>query len=133
MMEEYIIKNIKIPKTFIKDFFSIAKESYSDNEFIIDLEIIAKWLQVQKKHLKRLLVKNFKLDYDFTIEKIRVPNEKNITCVMIKEKILLTPDCFKELAMLSQTERAVLVCRYFLDLEKIVKKYHRIIEDNLKT
>jgi hypothetical protein len=36
----------------MKDFFIIAKEEYSDNELIIDFDIMCKWLNVRKDNLK---------------------------------------------------------------------------------
>lgn len=44
---------------------------------------------------------------------------------------MLTPDTFKELCMLSRTEKAKSVRKYFLEIEKLIKKYHEVIKEKL--
>lgn len=39
-MEQFLVKFSTIPQSFIKDFFMIAKEEYTDNELIIDFTVI---------------------------------------------------------------------------------------------
>jgi len=68
-MESFIKQFSKVPENFINDFFIIAKEEYSDNEIIIDFEIVVKWLNVRKDSLKKILVDNFEEKFDYTIEK----------------------------------------------------------------
>lgn len=68
-MENFIKQHSTVPQKFITDFFIIAKEEYSDNEIIIDLSVIAKWLNVDKSDIKKILIKNFEEHFDYTIEK----------------------------------------------------------------
>jgi len=119
-----------IPKDFAKDFMIIAKEEYLDNEIIINLEIISKWLKSRKSDIKKILIKNFEEKFDYTIEKIKEPHDNGIGA-SIKEKILVTPNCFKELCMISQTEKAKQVRKYFINLEKLVKRYYETIKESL--
>lgn len=62
---------------------------------------------------------------------------------MIKEIILLTPDCFKRLCLLSKTKKGEDVRTYFIELEKLINNYKnyiieglnntvKILENNLK-
>ena len=71
-MENFLRKYSKVPNGFIDDFFHIAKESYRSDEFTIDFDVVAKWLCVQKGHLKEVLLRNFEEGYDYTMEKIKI-------------------------------------------------------------
>ena len=104
-MEEFLKKYSKVPNGFISDFFNLNKESYIDNEFMIDFDKIVKWLTIRKDNLKRLLIANFEQNYDYIIEKEK-RRHKNYKGGNLVEIITLTPDCFKELCMLSQTAKA---------------------------
>ena len=72
-MENFLTQFTMIPKDFAKDFMIIAKEEYLDNEIIINLEIISKWLKSRKSDIKKILIKNFEEKFDYTIEKIKEP------------------------------------------------------------
>ena len=130
-MEKFIKTYSDVPNGFVDDFFNI-KGTDSGNKFNINLDIVSKWLTVQKVHLKRLLINNFEKDYDYVIEFIRLihSNGKGSTR---KENIFLTSDCFKELCMLSQTRKAREVRKYFLSVEKLLSRYHHYIETNLRS
>ena len=49
--EEFINKYSFVNSKFVKDFFNIIKEDYIEryNEFLIDSEILRKWLQINIK------------------------------------------------------------------------------------
>lgn len=125
-MEEFLKKYSDIPNEFITDFYSIAKEEYNQMMPIIDFDTVVKWLGVQKGHLKRLLEAKFekKGDYEIIEKRYKVSSGKTI-----EKKIYLTPDCFKELCMLSQTAKAKDVRKYFLSMEKLVSRYYVEIHD----
>jgi phage anti-repressor protein len=121
-MEDFLYKFSTLPKDFIKDFFIVAKEEYEDNEIIIDFEIVCKWLKVFKENLKKILLKNFEELYDYTIEK-KQKKQINSTGKTTYYEILITPNCFKEICMISQTDKAKEVRKYFIEMEKLIKKY----------
>lgn len=125
-MEEFLKKYSDVPNEFLRDFFSIAREEYNQLMPIIDFDIVVKWLDVQKAHLKRLLINKFdkKTDYEIIEKKYKVSSGKTH-----EEKIYLSPDCFKELCMLSQTAKAKQVRSYFLSMEKLVGRYHTEIHE----
>ena len=127
-MEEFLKKFSDVPNKFIEDFYSIAKEEYRENDFAIDFDQVVNWLNVTKGHLKRLLVDNFEEEYDFVIEKEKV---KHRTGASIRENIFLTSNCFKELCMLSRTEKAKQVRKYFISMENLIKRYHEMIKERL--
>ena len=129
-MQNFLKKYSDVPSGFVKDFFEISKESYNSNEFAINFMTVIKWLKVRKDHLKRLLLKNFEEDYDYTIQKIKIKNKKR-NGSNYQDLIYITPDCFKELCMISQTTKAKQVRKYYLSIEKLIKKYHQHIQDKL--
>jgi phage anti-repressor protein len=129
-MEQFLKQFSTLPPDFITDFFIIAKEEYMDNEIIIDFSHVAKWLNVIKENLKKKLIKHFEEKFDYTIEKIK-KKQINSNGATIYEKILITPNCLKELCMISQTTKAKGVRKYFIEMEKLVKRYFETIKDEM--
>jgi len=129
-MQAFLKKYSDVPVGFIEDFFNIAKEDYRHDELSVYFDNVVKWLDVQKAHLKRLLIDKFEKDYDYIIKEMKVKN-KNGRGANYVELIKITPDCFKELCMLSQTAKAKEVRKYYLTIEKLMKKYHELIEEKL--
>jgi phage anti-repressor protein len=127
-LEDFIVKRSNIPKKFLEDFFNLGGNNYGDTYKNIDFDDIVKWLDINKSNLKRLLVTNFKIMDDYTEEKILVKN-KNRGANYVS-KIMLTPDCFKELCMLSQTEKAKGVRKYYIVAEGLLRDhFEQIIND----
>lgn len=129
-MEEFLKHFSTIPGEFINDFFIIAKEEYLDNEIIIDFDIICKWLKVLKENLKKVLVKNFEKDFDYKINTIK-KKHKNTKRTSIFDVITITPNCLKELCMISQTNKAKEVRKYFIEMEKLIKRYFETIKKEM--
>ena len=120
-LEDFIVKNSNIPKKFLTDFFNLGGDSYGDTYKNINFDDIVNWLEINKNNLKRLLVANFKIMDDYTEEKILVKNKKRGANYI--SKILLTPDCFKELCMLSQTEKAKGIRKYYIIAEGLLRDH----------
>jgi phage anti-repressor protein len=129
-MEQFLKQFSTIPYDFITDFYVIAKEEYTDNEIIIDFTNVSKWLNVLKENLKKILIKNFEEGFDYTIENIK-KKQVNSRGATIYEKILITPNCLKELCMISQTKKAKEVRKYFIEMEKLVKRYAETIKEEM--
>jgi phage anti-repressor protein len=129
-MENFINQFTTIPKKFIKDFYAIAKEDYSENEKVINFEVVCDWLNVKKEHLKRILVKNFEKEFDYTLEKISIKHKQD-NKVSIRNKILLSSNCFKEICMISQSKKAKEVRKYFIEMEKLIIRYHETIKEEM--
>lgn len=121
-MEKFVRKYTSVPKKFIDDFFYISNENYRNNDLVIKFELVYEWLETDKSDLKKVLVKNFSEKIDYTIEKIKVKNRNRGSNYV--DKIMITPDCFKHLCMISHTKKAKEVRIYYLELENIVKRYH---------
>ena len=61
-LSEYLKKYSTISSSFIDDFYALYNYNTNDDDFVINLEILAKWLKAEKKHLKELklwLIKYF--------------------------------------------------------------------------
>ena len=129
-MESFLKQFSTIPHDFIIDFYIISKEEYTDNDLVIEFEKVYKWLNVNKSDLKKVLIKHFELEYDYSIEKIKI-KQINSNGANISEKILITPNCFKELCMVSNTKKAKEVRKYFIEMEKLIKKYYELIKEEM--
>jgi len=146
-LEKFLIKESKINKDFIKDFFGIQKNKVYEKykPFTIDLDDIAYWLDAKKGNLKDTLIKNYLNNIDYIIESydddggnfLLLPNQKqkihgnasnkNDQGGHNKELILLTSECFKMLCMRSKTKKANKVRQYYIDLEKLIDQYKDLI------
>ncbi len=125
-MDKFLKKTADVPNDFIDDFFNISGDECIKN---IDFDIAVKWLNVIKGNLKRLLIDNFEEKYDYNIEKINTKNKNGKGNHY--EQILLTPDCFKELCMMSNTEKGRQVRKYYIAIEKLLKQYHQMIDNEI--
>ena len=124
-LEDFLITHSKINKTFIYDFFMIQKIG-KDSEykpFIMDLELIAKWLDTGKKDLKDTLKASYIENVDYRVMGV---NRNNLKKSKKSKnlggrpyiKIYITSDCFKLLCMRSRTAKSEEVRKYYLELEK---------------
>lgn len=129
-MEQFLQQHSSLPKEFIKDFYSIAKEEYRAHQLIINFDVVCKWLQVTSGNLKRTLINNFEDKYDYTIERLTKNKKSGGTFFY---KIMITPNCFKELCMISQTTKAKEVRKYFIEMERLVKQYYEMIQKEVYT
>ncbi len=129
-MEKFLCQFSTLPKKFIKDFFIIAKEEYNDTECVIDFDAMCAWLNVRKDHLKEILVKHFEKDYDYVIES-KKKKQQNSTGLTTYNEILITPNCFKELCMISQSAKAKEVRKYFIEMERLIKRYNNDIKETM--
>ena len=127
-LEDFIIKRSNISKDFLRDFFNLGGDTYGDTYKNINFDDVVKWLDVVKNNLKRLLKDNFNIMDDYTEEKILVKNNKRGANYV--SKIMLTPDCFKELCMLSQSAKAKGVRKYYIIVEGLLRDhFEQIITD----
>ena len=129
-MEQFLKQFSTIPNDFIIDFYVIAKEEYTDNEIVINFDIVCKWLNIRKDSLKRVLIKHFEKNFDYKINIIK-KKHNNTDRTSTYDDILITPNCLKELCMISQTAKAKEVRKYFIEMEKLVKRYAETIKEEM--
>ena len=101
-LKEFLKKYSTLSNDFIDDFYFIYDfNELNNNDFIINLEIISKWLGSEKGKLKKTLLKSYNKNMDWIIKK----EKEGKISKSNKEIILLTPDCFKRLCLLSKTKK----------------------------
>jgi phage anti-repressor protein len=127
--KDFLKKYSNLNNEFIDDFNNIYEFKEDDNnDYIIDLELVSKWLETRKRKLKETLVQSYNKNIDYIIQK-----EKNGKISKSnKEIILLTPDCFKRMCLLSRTKKAEEVRTYYMELEKLLNNYKDYIIEGLK-
>ena len=139
-LEEFLIQKTNINKKFITDFFGIQKdELYKEYKpFIINIEVVAYWLDANKKDLKETLINSYQKNIDYIFEVFSVTRLKTIG-KDIKNiggrpniTILITIDAFKRLCMRSKTKNAEKIRNYYIKLEKLVDEYKDVIIANMK-
>lgn len=62
-----------VNSSFVKDFYSIIKEDYIERytEFLIDSEILRKWLQINsRRKFNDTIKRSYKKNIDYKINKI---------------------------------------------------------------
>jgi phage anti-repressor protein len=127
-------------KLFLVNFYCYLKYD-PDNDFIIDLGKIWKWLGYSRiEDCKRVLIKesnNFKENKDYIIQKsdenyfpqiggkknnskIKEENIKKETRGRKPDITLLTINCFKRLCMKSRTDKADQIHEYYIKLENVL-------------
>ena len=127
---------------FISSFYSFLHYK-KDNDFVIDLNDIWKWLGFSRKDpAKRLLEKNFEKEKDYIILlSIKTTANNSITNNNIKilggvgfnkEIILMNINTFKKLCLKSKTKKADIIHDYYIKLEEILMSFVHEELDELK-
>jgi phage anti-repressor protein/predicted GIY-YIG superfamily endonuclease len=96
----------------------------------MDLDVVAKWLNIEKGKLVKTLRESYVIDIDYVVCKAQKPNIWSKGGNNYK-KVLLTPDCFKRLCMRSRSAKSEEVRTYFIQLESLIIKYHTYIEEGM--
>ena len=121
-LQDYLKKFSVVSNKFIDDFFSLYQYNTKESEFVIDLEVLTKWLGAKKGTIKDTLKNSYTKNIDYTETIIRNGVNGRPT-----EKVMLTPDCMKRLCMVSRTKKAEDVRSYFIELEKHINQYKDVI------
>lgn len=122
-LQEFLVKYSKIDGKFIKDFIDIQQSDFTrDNyPYIIDLEIISKWLQISEKKLRRTLCKSYKENIDYII------SNKNDT----QKSFVITVEGFKKICFKTKSAISEKIINYYLSLESLVVEYQKQIISEL--
>lgn len=129
--ETFINKYSFVNSKFVKDFYNIIKEDYIEryNEFLIDSEILRKWLQINmKRSFNDTIKKSYKKNIDYKTEKIKKTlgsGGHNL------EVITLTPEAAKKICLSTNSKMGGQVQQYFLDLEVALYKYKNYIIEGM--
>lgn len=122
-----------VPKKFIDDFFSLYdyENPIKATDYTINLEKLAKWLDVPKFGLSQTLHRNFKKDLDYTEKLVKRPANSVHKYGNNHKKIMITPECMKRMCMSSRSPRAEMVRTYFINIEEFLFHYKDQIVDGL--
>jgi hypothetical protein len=106
---------------FLSSFYCYLKYD-NQNDFVIDLDNVWKWLDFsQKDASKRVLEKNFLINKDYKIFAPQVGGAKKETRGgHNKEIIMLNIDTFKKFCLKAGTKKADEIHNYFIKLENIM-------------
>jgi hypothetical protein len=129
--ETFINRYSFINAKFVKDFYNIIKEDYIEryNEFLIDSEILRKWLEIiNRRVFNDTIKKSYKKNIDYKIEKVK--NSEGSGGHNL-EKITLTPEASKKICLSTNSKMGSQVQQYFLDLEVALYKYKNFIIDGM--
>ena len=83
---------------------------------------------MRKDHIKKTLIESYTKNLDYKI----IKGELNGLRGKPKETILLTPKCFKLMAMQSKNKKAIQVREYYYELEQVIDQYKEYIIKGLK-
>jgi phage anti-repressor protein len=129
--ETFINKFSFVNSKFVKDFFNIIKEDYIErySEFLIDSEILRKWLEINNKQIFNDTIKrSYKKNIDYTIHKIKKSEGSGGHNL---EVITLTPEAAKKICLSTNSKMGPQVQQYFLDLEVALYKYKNYIIEGM--
>lgn len=122
--KDFLKQYSSVPNKFIDELFDMYDENTLPTDLVINLDIVSKWLRVQKKNLLKTLYASYKQGIDYEVKKAPNPNKKHPRNNNYK-LVLITPECFKRLSMQSRSKKAEEVRSYFIDVEYILLKYRR--------
>jgi phage anti-repressor protein len=123
----FLKTHTKINNDFIDDFFGLydPKDKYN---FSINIDSIIKWFDMKKGHIKDTLEYSYIENIDYKIIKSNPTGKRGKP----NEIILLTPKCFKLMAMQSKTQKAIQVREYYYELEQVIDQYKEYIIQGLQ-
>ncbi len=123
----FLKTHTRINNNFIDDFFGLydTKDKYN---FCINIDVVAKWMSITKGHIKDTLSYSYKKNVDYQITK----NVSNGKVGKPGETIMLTPKCFKMMAMQTRSKKGVQVREYYYELEQVVDQYKEYIIQGLQ-
>ena len=130
-IKDFLKKYSTISNKFIDDFFDLYDNNSINTDFLLDSNVICKWLKIRKDTLKKLLVNSYKKNIDYTIEKLK-KGKGTGRGATTKEKILLTPNCFKKICQLTKSKKGNEVREYFIQVEETLFKYKDYIIQGLQ-
>ena len=127
-LQDYLKRFSSVSNKFIDDFFGLFDENTSEDDFVIDIDAVSTWLSILRGNIKKTLSETYRknIDYKITIN-------KPTTAGRPSEKIMLTPDCFKRICMLTKSSKGEEVRSYYIQLEKHLDKYKDNIINDLRS
>lgn len=127
-LKDFLKKYSTLNNDFLEQFLSFYDENTFPDDFVIDLDLVINWLEVDRRELKRTLLHSYRKKYDYIVNKT-ISNNKHGG--HNKQIIMITPDCFKRICLMTKSKKGEMVRTYFISLEKLIIKYRKYIVDGL--
>ena len=122
----YVKRLSTVPESFVDELFEFYSEDTSQTDFAIKLESVCKWLGSTKPSVIRTLKSTYHVNIDYVVKHVenikeiqKDPRHNNY------KQYMLTPDCFKRLALMSRSKNANMVRTYFIEIESLFLKYRK--------
>jgi len=113
-------------KLFVSSFYCYLNYD-KNNDFVVDLDNVWKWIGFSNKHkTKELLKKYFIFNIDYINLLTPTGEQKKGSGGHNKEIIMLTIKCFKSLCLKARTKKADEIHEYYIKMEDTL---HEIIEE----
>ena len=107
---------------FLSSFYCYLNYDYN-NDFVIDLDNVWKWLGFsQKVNAKILLEKQFKIDTDYKKLLLLQQKQTNVKGGHNKEIFMLNVNTFKKICLKAGTKKADEIHDYFIKLEHVLQE-----------
>lgn len=119
-----------VPHKFIDDFYQFYLDDTYD-EYIVDLDKLAEWLDVPKYELLKTLRRSYQKDIDFVVKSAPRKAKDQRYGGNRHVQVMITLDCMKRLCMRSRSAMAETVRSYFIEIEEFQMKYNDQIVDGL--
>ena len=128
---DFVNMSMSYFEVFKLNINDIIKEDYIERyaEFLIDSEILRKWLQINnRRKFNDTIKRSYKKNVDYKIEKVKNAEGSGGHNL---EQITLTPEAAKKICLSTNSKMGPLVQQYFLDLEVALYKYKNYIIDGM--
>jgi phage anti-repressor protein len=127
----FLKKYTLINDEFINDFYKLFDEKYIvlNNSFIINYELLIKWLDIKsKKSFVETLNNSYKKNIDYIVinQKINTHGGNN------KKIYMLTSDAAKRYCLMTKSKKGDDIRHYFIEIEKSLFKYQHYIIKGLE-
>ena len=70
-VKDFLKKYTTISNNFIDDFFELYDNNSVNTDFLLDADVICKWLNIRKDTIKKLLKHSYNKNIDYIIERIK--------------------------------------------------------------
>jgi phage anti-repressor protein len=124
----FLKKYTPVSTSFVDEFLSMYTLRSRPTDFVVDLDVAAKWLSVRKANLKKTLTESYSHGRDYEVSTAKEAKSQHRARL---QTVMMTADCFKTLCMQSRTPKAAEVRAYFLAVEATLFRYKEEIADGL--
>ncbi len=107
-------------RMFVQSFHMFLDKD-EERDMCIDLDDACKFMGILKGNAKKLLVKHFAAGAAFACNIYKCTDSS----LDRRERVLMTPDTFKELCMMAGTAKGREVRGYYIKMEKVMKAYFK--------